>query len=142
MTIDVTLKDGTGTNSKVKVTSRGQLVTAPLDFTKMYPAEVNVINTAFSVVPPITGKQFVITIIDLYADKNIGPSDASVELYEADSDTSTVVLDSVYKKEMPKYRDIGLTNLHIILGQGSWLNIVTDDDIIFVNIGGYYVDVV
>ena len=140
MPIDVILKNGKGIAHKAKITSRGQQVTGPLGFTKMHEVEAITINTAFNIVPPITGKQFVITIIDLYADKNVGPNDATVEMYEANSIDDTTVLETVYKKQMPKNRDIGLPGLNIIISEGVWLNIKTDDNIIFANIGGYYVD--
>ena len=76
MTIKTTIKDGKGRGGEVCVTSRNQLVVAPLDFSTAYNVEADVINTAFNFVPPIAGKRFVITDILLYANKSVGASDA------------------------------------------------------------------
>ena len=122
------------------VSKRGQLITAPLDFTKMYPQKLDVINTAYSYIGPLAGKRFVITVITLMANKNVGASDATIEIYEADSLTSITVMESIFKTELVKYGHIEMTGLNLITNEGVWINGKTDDDDIFTNIGGYYVE--
>lgn len=138
--IDVQIIDSTGNSIGAKVSKRGQLITAPLDFTTMYPQELDVINTAYNYVGPISGKRFVITVITLMANKNVGANDAIVEIYEADSLTSITVMKSIFKIELVKYGHIEMTGLNLITNEGVWINGKTDDDDIFTNIGGYYVE--
>lgn len=141
MAIGAKIVDGSGSHSEAKVTKRGQLITAPLDFSTFYNAEVDVINTGFTIVTPRGGKQFVITSLIVYANKLVGTGDATVEIYEADSLDSTVVSASIFKQEMLKQTNLPLGQLNVIVSEGKWVNVKTDDNTIFVNMAGYYVDV-
>ena len=140
MTIKTTIKDGRGTGNEAEVTSRGQLVVSSIDFSTFYSVTLDTINTGFEIAPPVTGKIFIITTIELYADKSVGASDASVELYESDQSAVTTVVNTVFKTEIPKVRDRVLTGLNVKVSQGKWLNAKTNDNNIFVNVAGYYVD--
>ncbi len=142
MSISSHIKDGKGTSALACVTSRNQLVTAPLEFSKMYSAFAGVINTAFNIVPPLTDRQFVITDIILYANKSVGTGDATVTIYEANSPDTLTVDETVFQQEMVKQTSLALTGLNIIVTTGKWVNIKTDDNDIFVNMAGYYVDAV
>ena len=123
-----------------QVTSRGQLVTAPLDFSSAYNATADVINTGYNLVTPQTSKRFVITDILLYANRNVGVNDATVEIYEASSDSSTTVDKSLFLAEMVRQAARDLTGLNLLVTEGKWVNIKTDDDDIFATIMGYYID--
>ena len=137
--IDTVLTDGKGAGNKACVTSRNQLVVAPLDFSEAYDQEVDTINTAFSFVPPRPSERFVVTDILLYANKGVGASDASVVIYEADSAISATVLKSIMSLEMLKQTSRDITGLNLIISEGVWLNIKTDDNTIFSTVMGYYV---
>lgn len=138
--IEVKVLDAGGSGKQAKVTERGQLVVAPLEFSEVYQQTANVINTAFNLVTPKTGKRFVITDILLYADKNVGVNDASVQIYEATSATSTTVSKSILTLEMLKNSSRDITGLNLITSQGVWLSIKTDDNTIYATLMGYYVD--
>lgn len=140
MTANTYISDGTGDNHKTKVTSRGQLVVAPLDYSTFYLATAAAINTGYTVVPPVSGKRFVITAIILYANKNVGTNDATVSLYESTSENSRDVETLIFQQEMPRKVTLSLIGLNIIVGQSRWVNIKTDDNSIFANIAGYYID--
>lgn len=140
MVANVEIKDSRGTGCAARVTKRGQLITSPLDFSIMYPKKLDVINTAFNYVGPISKKTFVITDMILYANKDVGPNDAIVDIYEADSETSTTILRSIFQTEIPKYSTFVLTGLNLITSEGVWINGKTNDNSIFTNIGGYYID--
>lgn len=140
MSLPTIIKDGTGTGCSAKVSARGQLVTAPLDFSTLYPKKLDVINTAFNYVGPLTEKVFVITDIILYANKDVGPADAIVDIYETSSATSATILRSIFQTEIPKYSNFIMTGLNLITSEGVWLNGKTNDNSIFTNIGGYYID--
>lgn len=138
MSIDTRLIDGKGKGHVATVTNKGQLVTAPLSFSEAYTQEVNATATAFNFVGPKEGKQFVITDILLYADKNVGVNDASVQIYEADSDTETTITKTILDIEMVKQTSRDITGLNLIITAGKWVNIKTDDATIFATIMGYY----
>ena len=139
MTIDVKLKDGEGRGHEAAVTYRKQLVVAPLDFSEAYTATAILVDTAFNFVGPKADKQFVITDIMLYANKGVGASDATVEVYEADADNTTTVHKSILLMEMLKQTSRDLTGLNLIITEGKWVNIKTDDNTVFATIMGYYV---
>ena len=140
MGIKTTIKDGKGNNHEVKVTERNQLVIAPLDFSVLYHVKAEVVNTAYNLIPPLTGKRFVITELVLYANKSVGVSDATVIIYEALSPTTITEHLVIFTQEMVKQTTLVMTGLNIIIEEGIWLNVKTDDDDIFVNMAGYYVD--
>ena len=140
MTISTNIEDGWGTGTKACVSTRGQLVVGPLDFSTAYTATANVINTAFNFVPPIANKRFVITDILLYANKGIGTGDATIVLYEADGVSETTSTKDILNIEMVKQTSRDITGLNLIVSEGKWVNIKTDDNTIFATIMGYYVD--
>lgn len=140
MTAKVHIKDGSGKGSKAVVTSRGQIVIAPLDFSIAYNAEADTNNVAVNFVPPISRKRFVITNILLYANKGVGASDATVDVYEATGATETTISTSILALEMLKQTARDLTGLNLLVSEGMWVNLKTNDNTIFGTIMGYYVD--
>lgn len=135
------ISDGRGTRQRVKVTSRGQLVAAPLEFSEIKSVVLDTINIPFSLVTPRSGKQFVITDLVLYADKNVGPADASLQIYAAQSLNGVVGVNPLISMELLKNQSIPLTGLNIITPEGVWINAVTNDNNVFINIAGYYIDI-
>ena len=138
--IKVKVASAAGNGTQTVVTKRGQLVVSSIDFSTFYATELNVINTGFEIVAPNTNKNFIITTIFMYANKGVGAADASVQLYESSESAILTIDKQVFNTEMPKYSKIVLTGLQIEISQGKWLNAVTDDNTIFVNVAGYYVD--
>lgn len=139
MAIDIHIAAGNGKQNLAGVSPRGQLYTAPLDYSTAYNATADVANTAANLLVPKTGKQFVITSIHLYANKNVGAGDATVVLYEATSSSTATVTKTIFTVEMPKYSYRDLTGLNLIVTEGVWVNIKTDDDDVFATVLGYYI---
>ena len=137
--ISTNIEDGGGNSFKVAVSKRGQLITGPIEYSTAFSVEANVNDTAFNFVPPIAGQRFVLTDILLYANKGVGASDATVELYEATGDTVTTVTRSILVIEMLKQTSRDITGLNLICSEGLWINIKTNDNTIFATIMGYYV---
>lgn len=137
------IADGSGTKNKARVTTRNQLVTAPLEFSNMFNAQAVAANTAYNVVLPKIGKQFIITDLILYGNKDVdNTNDATVVVYEASAIDSLVVDETIFNNEIPRRGDLPLTGLNIEVSSGAWVNIKTSSETIFINIGGYYVDAV
>lgn len=140
MPVGFFLEDGRGSENRGGVTSRGQLVTAPLEFSTFYNAATAANNVAVNVVPPKAGKAFVITDLVISGDRSIAAAGAITDIFEADSDTSAVVSKEIYQDEIAKQTRATLTGLNILVSVGKWINVKSDDVIVRANIGGYYVD--
>lgn len=137
--IDVRIIDG---GRSVKTTDAGQMVVGALDFSTFYTASAVVNDTAVNVVPPKSGKYFVITAIVLSGDRSIGANGAIADVFESTtSPTSGVVDTQIYQDEIAKQTRSVLTGLNIKVSQGSWVNVKADDVIVRCNIAGYYVSV-
>ena len=140
MSIKTEIKDGWGNGNTACVTSRGQLITSPLDFSLIYNVKAELVNTAYNIVPPVTGKVFVVTDLILYANKSVGAGDATVTIYASDGPDSLTEVGVFFTQEMVKQTTIALSGLNIIGTEGLWINVKTDDDDVFVNMAGYYVN--
>jgi hypothetical protein len=124
-----------------RVTEFGQLVVAPIAYSVPVADTLTVINTAYNFVEPEAGHQIVITDVILTADKTVGVNGAAVEIYTADSPTSTVVTKSVLDIEMLKNTSRDLIGLNFLVGKGRWVNAKSDDVNIQVTIGYYRVPI-
>jgi len=123
-----------------KVTSRGQLVTAPLEFSSTTSIKLEVVDTAYTLSSPKTNKQGVITDIIISGDKNIGTNGSILEIYEATDSTTTTVSKAILTASIAKSGNMVLTNLNWPFSEGVWLSAKCDDDNIYITYGGYYID--
>lgn len=136
--LNVVLKDSSNSNTS-KISSRGELVVGKLAFSEAYNATADVINTAYSVIAPKTKQRFLITDILIYANKNVGVNDATIYIYEASGPDITTVTKSILNTEIKASTSRDLTGLNLIITEGVWVNVKTDDDDVFFTIMGYYV---
>ena len=141
MTQKTRIQDGHGTSNEVMVTEFGQQVTGSISYSTTVARTLNVINTAFNFVTPISGKRIVITEILLYANRSIGVNDATVDLYEADGINDTAISKSIIQTEMLKQTSRDLISLNLIVSEGKWVNAKTDDATVFATIMYYYIPV-
>lgn len=133
------IEDGFGKGVRAFVSKRGELAVAPLDFDVTSSNNMAVINTAYNFYAPMQNMRFVITAILLYADKNVGATDASVQIYEASSASSTTVLNTILDFEMLKNTNRDITGLNLLVSEGVWINGKTNDNNVYGTIMGYYV---
>jgi hypothetical protein len=123
------------------ITDRGQLVTGALDFEKFYLGATAVNDTAVNVVEPKTGKCFVITAIIISADRSVAVNGAVTDVFENTiGPTDGTVSKQIIQEEIAKQTRMTATGLNIIVTQGAWVNVKSDDVIVRCNIAGYYVD--
>ena len=125
----------------VRVTDFGQLVVASVGYSIPINSKLDVINTAFNLVGPSAGQQIVVTDIILTANKNVGASDATVDIYTATAIDATTVTTSILQLEMQKNTSLSLNGLNLITSDGVWLNAKTDDNDVFVTLMYYRVPV-
>jgi hypothetical protein len=139
MVAKVLINSGAGNGTVAQVTSRGELVVGDIEYSQSYNATADVVNTGYDLVPPISTQRFVITGILVYANKNVGASDATVVVYEGSTPDTTTVDKTIMTMEMPKNTSRDITGLRIIVTAGKWVLVKTDDDDIFITIIGYCV---
>ena len=137
--INVKVIDGRSGRS-AQITSRGEITTAPLSFSKAYNAIAGTASSPANILAPMTNKVFVITAILLYGNKKVGAADATVTIYEANSPTTTTIEETIFQTEIPKGQRRDITGIYLGVTEGRWVNIITDDDDIYVTIMGYYAD--
>jgi hypothetical protein len=126
----------------VKVTPSGELVVAPLEYSKAKFLFLNVVDTAFNFYTPEPNSQFVITGFNMKADRNVSQTtDASVIIYEGDSDTDTTAAeaDILFQEAMIRGERTGYTNTNLLVSEGRWVNAKTTDANIPLTIMGYYI---
>ena len=128
------------TNVSAKVTSRGELVVGRLAFSSAYNATAAVINTGYNLIVPKAGQCFVITDLLIYANKDVGAGDATISVYTATTVASTAVVRELLGTEIKANTSRDLTGLNLIVEEGYWVNVKTDDNTVFFTMMGYYVD--
>lgn len=140
MTIEIQLVDGRGSGGRACVTSEGQLIVAPAKFSTASSATMTTDDTPVNLWGPMAGKKFIITDILLYANRNVGVNDATVSVYESTDGAATATQSKVIlTTEMVKQRSRDFIGLNLEVTAGSWVNVVTDDDDVFITIMGYYI---
>jgi len=141
MSLPVNVFDGFfGTGGVAGVTSIGQLVVAPFDYDDVVFNTLDVIDTAYHFFPPIPRKQFIIRYVIVFADKDVADNtDTVIEIYEADSTTSTTVDKTLLKFGMGKLTVLPLPGLNGKVNIGKFVNAKTGDDDIHMTIMGHYI---
>jgi len=141
MPADFVLRGGTS-NEAASVTPYGELRVSAYDYSTSYFQTFATAATAYSFVPPIQDKFFVITAVILQANKNVNATTGQVvDIYEATNSTATTIDKSLLEFEMTKNDRIVLTGLNIKMSEGKFLNGKTEDDDILATISGYYVSI-
>lgn len=130
-------------NNNAKVSSNGQLVTAPFSYSTTSVQNMLTPDIAYNLVKPIVGCDVVITGFIMSADKDVSNvADATIFIYEADSVESTdLVADSTGDIELglSRFQQLPLTGLNIKARSGRWINAKTDDAGVKITLFYYYI---
>lgn len=128
------------TKKSAKVTSNGELITAPFNFDMGIRKVLNATGTAFNHVVPKSGEKFIITGLIINADKNV-TSSAVTEFYEADSPTNTTASEGLVTIDVPKNETVVITGINMETNQGVYLNSKTDDATVNFMVLGHFVNI-
>jgi hypothetical protein len=140
MPAKVQIKDGSGTGANASVTRRGELITAPLKYSKPYGASLDVINVPFEIVPGLNGQKFVTTGFFITALKTVSPTtEAAIVLYEANPLDLTTPTRDIVEVALIRGRSFVATGTNIITDVGQTIAATTDDATVNVAVSGYYV---
>ena len=140
MSVPSVIKDPK-TGNTARVTEFGQLVVAPVDYSTPVSIEMAVINTAYNFIDPVYKQDIVITDIILTANKNVSVNDATIIIYEATSEISTISTKDILNLQLIKQTSLPLVGLNMIVTGGKFVNAKTDDAEVFVTIMYYRVPV-
>ena len=123
-----------------KITKSGELVVAPLSYDETMFVELAEDDTAYNFYEPKPQKQFVITGVLAYGDKQVSAvTNATVIVYEADS-IDTLTVDKVLLQfEIGQNQSIPISSLRTLVNVGKWINAKTDDDDVHMTVMGYYI---
>lgn len=123
-----------------KITKSGELVVAPLSYDETVFVELAEDDIAYNFYEPKPQKQFVITGVLAYGDKQVSAvTNATVIIYEAAS-IDTLTVDKVLLQfEIGQNQSIPISSLRTLVNVGKWINAQTDDDDIHMTIMGYYI---
>jgi len=141
MAVPSTIKDGQGGGTFAKVTSRGQLVTSPLEFSDPIFQSLNSDDTAENFFKPIPGKRLVITDLIVQTDRNVVTTGVIVDIFETDSVSSNTVDKQLFQFDMTRQGLVTLNSLNLIITEGVWINAKASDSNVLITISGYFVDV-
>ena len=137
--IGVKLKDS-DSGDMARVTSRGQVVVSPLSYSQFYFAATASNDVPVNIVTPLTKRSFVIDAIVLSADRSISASGVIIDIYENSiGPTDTTITKQILQQEMIKQSTLTIPDLNLLITEGRWINIKSDDVIVRCNISGYYV---
>lgn len=135
------IKDGRdGGNTFARVTSIGQLNTAPYAYDLTVFMELAEPDTAYNFYVPKVGKQFIVTGLRAKADRDVSTTvDATVVVYEGATADTTTADKVLYQEAMVRGESVTLLPLNILVNVGKYVNAKTTDDDIHMTIMGYYI---
>lgn len=136
--VNITIK-GTETGKIAKVTTRGELVTAPLDYSTPVFHSLTVDNTADTWFKPRAGERLVITGLIIQTDRNVATTGVTVDIYEATAEDSETIDTQLVQFDMGRQDTILLTNLNIIITEGKFINAKASDSNVLITISGFFV---
>ena len=141
MSVFTTIRDRLGKYA-ARVTSLGQLVVAPYDYSEPVSKSLDSINTAFNFIEPLAGHAIVITDIIASADKDVSnTTPADVDVYESDAVDSLTSIKGIVRPQLARSAGRDLIGLNLLVPTGFWVNAKTTDATILLTIMFYRVPV-
>ena len=123
-----------------RVTQTGQLVTAPFAYDESKFQELADDDVALNFYKPKAHQQFVITGVIATADKQVAANeDATVVIFEGPDAASETQDKVLLKFVITQSTIVSLLPLNILVNEGKFVQGVTDNDDVHMNIFGYYI---
>jgi len=140
--VDVTLfdeKEGRAAG----ISPRGELYTAPIEYSGAYYISVDETNVPFEVVQGRSGKRFVMTSMLLSSSKTFGTATTAetVVLYEAYTADLGTVINTVTQIDLLKNDRLVATALNLATSDAISIVATATDTDVNITIAGYYVDI-
>ena len=139
MPLDVSIRSGWGEKRRARVTDAGQLVTAPAEYNLTASQDMVAADTAYNLIAPITGQQIVVDQVILSAAADVSNvAQATIEIYEATSDSTTTVSRSLLVVGMVRFDLIAIPGTNLLVNTGRYVNAKTDDESVKITVLYYY----
>ena len=136
--ISLFLKDGGGRGSYAGVSDAGELRVAPFEFSTPEFRTLTAVNVPSTFFDPKPGHRLILTDFVIYANRNVGVNDATLDLYEAIGSNTTAVIHQIFKQEIPKQTILPQVGLNWVVTGGTFLNARTNDVEVFMTVAGYF----
>lgn len=136
--VDITIK-GTESGNNAKVTSRGELVTGPLEFSTAVFKSLTVDDAPVNFFKPRAGERLVITALIIQTDRNVVTTGVTVDIYEASADDSGTIDTQLIQFDMGRQDTIIITGINSIITEGKFINAKASDSNVLITISGYFV---
>jgi hypothetical protein len=125
-----------------RVTSFGQLVTAPLQYSTPVEREMSAPGVVYNFVTPSQDKNIVITDIVVSADKSVNnTTPADIIIFEADEVDSDIPNNCIIRPQLLRGDNFVLSGLNLLVRKGKWVNAMTSDATVIVTIMFYKIPV-
>ena len=121
-----------------KVTKRGEIVVAPVSYSKSYQTSRNTAGTS-NIITGLANKSFLITSMLIGSDKtNV---DTTVDIFESNDADSAIQSKLIISLGVGKNDRLIATGLQIETDVTKWVNFTMDTSaLISITFGGYYLD--
>ena len=140
MAIEVQVVDG-GTGKPVRVSLIGSLAVGPPSFNLAVSKELGTADTAVNFYEPRGGKQFIVTHIYAYGDKQVSSvTNATVDVYEATNDSTATIDRTIFQFEIGQNEFQPRSDLNLLVNKDRFINAKTSDDDVHVQILGFFID--
>ena len=96
-----------------EINQNGALITLPQGESRLHSVNLDVDDQVYNLLKPVPGYQAVITSLLFIGNREIGASDATVELYEATSASSATISATLINMEIAKNSAINMVPLNI-----------------------------
>lgn len=128
--------------TRAKITSRGEVVVAPVAYSVPYFTLVTNNTDSFEVLRGIGRKWFVITALLITSSKSFGSATnaETITIYEANPADLSINLNTITQIDMTNNQRMPVTGLNLITGESTSLVAVATDNDVSVTVAGYYVD--
>jgi len=128
-----------GQKRAAEVSELGEVLTRPYAYSDPKYQYLDTINTAYNFFAPRPGQQFVVTMLIITTDKDVGVDGATIVLYEAAAEGATAVAKTIISVNLLKNTNLALVGMQLLVNPGTWINGKTDDDDVHLTVGGYYI---
>lgn len=141
MSVSFHLEDGHGSNRRVVVTQYGELAVGQLHYSSSTSANLDVVDTAYNLIAPREQQEhIIITGMALTANRNVGTSDSSIQVYTSDIGPDSRTQETLLiQTELAKNDTLVLNPIAIEVPPAKWVNAECNDDDVFVTLLYYYI---
>jgi len=141
MPIKVLLGDGSGKGKTVVLSEQGEILVRQLKFDEVDFKSISVADTAVNFFKAKPNQRFVITGIILNTNKDVGVNGAIIDIYEASSDSATVIDKSLLRLNLLNNQTTSVIPILLGVNEGKFVNGKSDDTIVNASVVGYFIDV-